>query len=118
MTGLDSVTLNGYGFSLGGVMLLPLALAFGGGVGFRPGLASAGLLAALGVGPTAAAYTLYFRGLRNASASTAALLTLIEPLAAAALAAAVLGERLGVTGIAGAALLLAAVVRTVRAEPG
>jgi DME family drug/metabolite transporter len=118
VTGLDSVTLNGYGFSLGGVMLLPLALAFGGGVGFRPGLASAGLLAALGVGPTAAAYTLYFRGLRNASASTAALLTLIEPLAAAALAAAVLGERLGVTGIAGAALLLAAVVRTVRAEPG
>jgi DME family drug/metabolite transporter len=119
VTGLDSLTLNGYGFSLGGVMLLPLALLFGGGgVGFRPGLASAGLLAALGAGPTAAAYTLYFRGLRNASASTAALLTLIEPLAAAALAALVLGDRLGVTGIAGAALLLAAVVRTVRAEPG
>jgi DME family drug/metabolite transporter len=118
VTGLDSLTLNGYGFSLGGAVLLPLAAAFGGGAGFRPGLASAGLLAALGVGPTAAAYTLYFRGLRNASASTAALLTLIEPLAAAALAAAVLGDRLGVTGIAGAALLLAAVVRTVRAEPG
>jgi hypothetical protein len=30
----------------------------------------------------------------------------------------VLGDRLGVTGIAGAALLLAAVVRAVRAEPG
>lgn len=118
VTGLDSLTLNGYGFGLGGVMLLPLAAAFGGGLGFRPGLASAGLLAALGAGPTAAAYTLYFRGLRNASASTAALLTLIEPLAAAALAAVVLGDRLGVTGIAGAALLLAAVVRTVRAESG
>ena len=115
-TGLDALTLNGYGFSLGGVMLLPLAAAFGGGLGFRPTLASAGLLAALGAGPTAAAYTLYFRGLRDASPSTAALLTLIEPLAAAALAALVLGDRLGVTGIGGAALLLAAVARTVRAE--
>jgi len=118
VTGLDSLTLNGYGFSLGGLMLVPLAVAFGGGLGFRPGLPAAGLLAALGAGPTAIAYTLYFRGLRNASASTAALVTLIEPLAAAALAAVVLGDRLGVTGIAGAALLLAAVVRTVRAEPG
>jgi DME family drug/metabolite transporter len=118
VTGLDSLTLNGYGFSLGGLMLVPLAVAFGGGLGFRPDPASAGLLAALGAGPTAAAYTLYFRGLRNSSASTAALVTLIEPLAAAALAAVVLGDRLGVTGIAGAALLLAAVVRAVRAEPG
>ena len=118
VTGLDSLTLNGYGFSLGGLMLVPLAVAFGGGLGFRPGLPAAGLLAALGAGPTAIAYTLYFRGLRNASASTAALVTLIEPLAAAALAAVVLGDRLGVTGIAGAVLLLAAVVRTVRAEPG
>ena len=118
LTGLDSLMLNGYGFSLGGLMLVPLAVTFGGGLGFRPALASAGLLAALGAGPTAAAYTLYFRGLRNASASTAALVTLIEPLAAAALAAVVLGDRLGMTGIAGAALLLAAVVRAVRAEPG
>ncbi len=118
LTGLDSLMLNGYGFSLGGLMLVPLAVAFGGGLGFRPALASAGLLAALGAGPTAAAYTLYFRGLRNASASTAALVTLIEPLAAAALAAVVLGDRLGMTGIAGAALLLAAVVRAVLAEPG
>jgi DME family drug/metabolite transporter len=114
VTGLDSLTLNGFGFSLGGLMLVPL----GGGLGFRPGLASAWLLAALGAGPTAAAYTLYFRGLRNASAGTAALLTLIEPLAAAVLAALVLGDRLSATGIAGATLLLAAVVRTVRAEPG
>ena len=118
VAGLDSLTLNGYGFSLGGLMLVPLAAAFGGGLGFRPGLASAWLLAALCAGPTAAAYTLYFRGLRNAPASTAALLTLIEPLAAAVLAALVLGDRLSATGIAGAALLLAAVVRTVRAETG
>jgi drug/metabolite transporter, DME family len=118
VTGLDELALNGFGFSLGGLVLLPLAAAFGGGLGFRPSLASAGLLAAFGIGPTAAAYTLYFRGLRKASASTAALLSLIEPLAAAVLAAAVLGDRLSPAGIAGAVLLLAAVVRTVRADSG
>ncbi|HET9970727.1 MAG TPA: DMT family transporter [Streptosporangiaceae bacterium] len=113
--GLDELALNGFGFSLGGMALLPLAAVAGGGLGFRPGLASAGLLAALGIGPTAVAYTLYFRGLRKASASTAALLTLIEPLTAAVLAALVLGNRLSVTGIAGAVILLAAVARTMRA---
>jgi drug/metabolite transporter, DME family len=116
VTGLDELTLNGFGFSLGGLVLLPLAAVLGGGAGFRPSLASVGLLAALAVGPTAAAYTLYFRGLRKASASTAALLTLIEPLAAALLAAVVLGDRLSATGIAGAVVLLAAVVRTVLAD--
>ena len=116
MTDTDDLTLNGFGFGLGGMVLLPLA-AMTGGLGFRPDLASAGLLIALGIGPTAVAYTLYFRGLRKASASTGALLTLIEPLTAAVLAALVLGNRLSATGIAGAAMLLAAVVRTVRAHP-
>lgn len=115
VTDLDELTLNGFGFSLGGMALLPLAAVLG-GLGFRPSLASTGLLAALGIGPTAVAYTLYFRGLRKASASTAALLSLIEPLAAAVLAALVLGNRLSATGVAGAVMLLAAVVRTVRAD--
>ena len=113
--GLGELALNGFGFSLGGMALLPLAAVAGGCLGFRPSLASAGLLAALGIGPTAVAYTLYFRGLRKASASTAALLTLIEPLTAAVLAALVLGNRLSPAGIAGALMLLAAVARTVRA---
>jgi len=111
--GLDELSLNGFGFILGGIVLLPLAAASGNGLAFHPDLAAAGLLVALGAGPTAAAYTLYFRGLRTASASTAALLTLIEPLTAAVLAALVLGERLSAAGLAGAFLLLAAVARTV-----
>jgi drug/metabolite transporter, DME family len=115
LEGLNDLTLNGLGFSLGGILLLPLAAMVGGGLGFRPSLACAGLLAALAIGPTAVAYTLYFRGLRTASAGTAALLSLIEPLAAAVLAAVVLGDRLSATGIAGAVMLLAAVIRTVRA---
>jgi len=112
--GLDELALNGFGFTLGGMALLPLAALLGDGLTFHPSLAAAGLLAALGAGPTAAAYTLYFRGLRKASASTAALLTLIEPLAAAVLAALVLGDRLSAAGTAGAVMLLAAVIRTVR----
>jgi DME family drug/metabolite transporter len=110
---LDELTLNGFGFSLGGIALLPLAALLG-GLSFRPSFAAAGLLAALGIGPTAVAYTLYFRGLRKASASSAALLSLLEPLTAAVLAALVLGNRLSAIGIAGAVMLLAAVVRTVR----
>jgi hypothetical protein len=45
------------------------------------------LLIALGTGPTAVAYTLYFRGLRTAAASTGALLSLLEPLTGTILAA-------------------------------
>jgi drug/metabolite transporter, DME family len=91
---------------------LPLAAALG-GPSFRPGPEAVGLLIALGTGPTAVAYTLYFRGLRVAAASTAALLTLLEPLTGAVLAAFVLGQRLSATGIAGAAVLIAAVIVTV-----
>ncbi len=80
------------------------------------GLAAIGLLIALGTGPTAVAYTLYFRGLRSAAASTAALLALLEPLTGTILAAVLLGERLSATGIAGAATIATAVILTVRAN--
>jgi len=64
------------------------------------------------------AYTLFFRGLRTAAASTAALLALLEPLTGAILAASILGERLSATGIAGAVILAAAVIVTVRGADG
>jgi DME family drug/metabolite transporter len=131
--GLDDLTVNGYGFVLGGIVLLPLAVIIGPDLGFRtaPGTGTAlstgtgaaldagtvldagALLLALAVFPTAIAYTLYYRGLRTAPASTAALLSLLEPLTAAVLAALFLGDRLGPVGITGAALLLTAVLRTV-----
>ena len=78
--------------------------------------AAIGLLVALGTGPTAVAYTLYFRGLRSAAASTAALMTLLEPLTGTILAAVLLGERLSATGIAGAVIIAAAVILTMRAN--
>jgi drug/metabolite transporter, DME family len=111
--GLDDLTVTGWGFTAGGLALMPLA-ATTTGLSFTPDPAAIGLLIALGTGPTAVAYTLYFRGLRTAAASTGALLALLEPLTGAILAALILGDRLGATGIAGAAILAAAVIRTVR----
>jgi uncharacterized membrane protein len=115
--GLDDVTVTGLGFTIGGLTLMPLA-QLAGGIGFRPSLASVGLVVALGTGPTAVAYTLFFRGLRSAAASTAALLALLEPLTGAVLADLLLGERLSGTGMAGAATIGAAVILTVRANRG
>jgi len=118
--GLRDLTVNGYGFTLGGLILVPFAataMAGAPGGAFRSGLtvpellAAAGLLAGLVIGPTAVAYTLYYRGLRAESASTAALLTLLEPLTAALLGIVLLGDRLGVAGITGAVILGAALVR-------
>ena len=113
--GLDDLTVTGFSFTIGGLALMPLA-QMAGGISFRPGLAAIGLLVALGTGPTAVAYTLYFRGLRSAPASTGALLSLLEPLTGAILAAFLLGERLSATGIAGAAIIATAVILTVRAN--
>ena len=115
--GLDDLTVTGFSFTIGGLALTPLAQVAG-GISFRPGLAAIGLLVALGTGPTAVAYTLYFRGLRSAPASTGALLSLLEPLTGTILAAVLLGERLSATGIAGAAIIAMAVILTVQASRG
>lgn len=107
--GLDDTTTTAVAFTLGGTLLLAVASPLT-GVGFTPGPAALALLAALGVLPTALAYTLYFRGLRRASPATGAVAALLEPLTGALLAALVLGERLGAAGLVGAALVGAAVV--------
>jgi DME family drug/metabolite transporter len=117
VAGLDDLTATGFGFTLGGLVLLPLAAAAG-RLAFTPQPVTIGLLIALGLGPTAVAYPLYFRGLRAATPSAAALLALLEPLTGTILAVVLLGNRLGGTGIAGAVLLGAAVASTVRTARG
>ncbi|MGX7670325.1 DMT family transporter [Plantactinospora sp. DSM 117369] len=111
--GLDELAGTGYGFTLGGLLVAPLAAGTV-GLGFPPGPAALGLLVALGTGPTAVAYLLYFRGLRTVRPGTAALLALLEPLVGAVLAALLLGDRLGPVGLLGAALLGTAVVLAAR----
>lgn len=107
--GLDGVTATGYGFLVGGAVLALVASTTT-GLSVHPSMAAFGLLAFLGVGPTAVAYGLFFRGLLCAGPRTAALLALLEPLTGTLLAVALLGERLAVAGIVGAALLSVAVV--------
>jgi DME family drug/metabolite transporter len=113
VAGLDELSTIGFGFLAGGAVLMAVA-AVTSGAGFAPPPDVIGLIIALGTGPTAVAYTLYFRGLRTTNASTGALLSLLEPLTATVLAVLLLGNRLSVTGVAGALLLGIAVFMTAR----
>ena len=61
----------------------------------------------LGLGATALAYGLLVAGMPYASATAASIVTLLEPLTATILASVFFQERLGATGLVGAALLLA-----------
>jgi DME family drug/metabolite transporter len=67
------------------------------------------LLAYLGAVPTAGAYILYVIGLRTTPVTVSGVLTLAEPLAATLLGVLFFGDRLGLGGALGAALLLCAV---------
>jgi DME family drug/metabolite transporter len=109
--GLDAMSTTGLGFTLGGALLAPLAVATS-GLTFAPTPAAAGLLLAFGLVPTAVAYSCYFRGLRSAAAGVGVLMALLEPVTSAVLSAVLLGERLGASGIAGGVLLCAALVLT------
>jgi drug/metabolite transporter, DME family len=92
-------------FGTGAVVLLPV-LALG-DLGWLSGPGGVALALYLGAVPTALAYVLFARGLREVSAAETATLTLAEPLTAALLGVAVLGERPGPIAAAGALLILA-----------
>ena len=103
----------GVTFTLGAVLLSP-ALLFS-----DPGwiLSPAGLAVALelGLGATALAYILFASGLSRVSVSTAATLTLAEPLTAGILGVLILGERLSPLAVTGMGLLvLGLLLATVR----
>jgi drug/metabolite transporter, DME family len=100
-------------FSLAALLLTPVLLAES---SVRRPLAEVWpLLLYLGVGPTALAYILFTAGLRRIPATTAGMVSLLEPLTATVLGVMVFGESLGPAGMAGAALLLAALLRLTRA---
>ncbi|MFF3866224.1 DMT family transporter [Micromonospora sp. NPDC001898] len=96
-------------FAAGLLVLLPLALAEGVWPRTGAALPVLGWLVFLGVVPTLLAYRWYFAGLATVPAGTAAVVVLLEPLAAAVLAVALLGERLTVNLVVGSAVLLTAV---------
>src|SRR5262249_45463252 len=68
------------------------------------------LLAHLGLGISVLGFALLVLGLRTTPVTTAAIVSLLEPLTSTLLAWLLLGERLGPLGFFGAALLLSAMV--------
>jgi DME family drug/metabolite transporter len=105
----------GVTFTLGALLLSPALLLS------DPGwlLSPTGLVVALelGLGATALAYILFARGLSKVSVSTAATLTLAEPLTAGLLGILVLGERLSPAAVSGMALIvLGLLLATVRRQ--
>ncbi|MEU9688993.1 DMT family transporter [Amycolatopsis japonica] len=104
--GLDPLPTTAFGCLIGGAALTPAALWFGMAVPLQADVLV--LVVYFGVVPTALAYAAYFRGLESAHPVLAALSALLEPLTAALLSMAVLGERLGAVGWCGAVVLIAA----------
>lgn len=104
------MTLTTISTVIGALTLAPFAVVAGVSVPVRPDTVA--LLLHLGVITTAVAYALFYAGLRTTPGSVAAVLTLLEPLTAAALAVALLHEPLPLPVIGGGVLLLTAVAAT------
>lgn len=101
---------------VGAVVLLPTLLFVGGPLTTGDPVALAWLVY-LGLPTMALAYVLLYSALRVTAASTAVTASLLEPVTAAVLAAVVLSEPLGVAGVVGTVLVLAAVAGLGRTEP-
>ena len=112
---LDPVTLTTLSSAAGALALAPLAAASG--LGFAPRAAPVAELAYLGAMTTAAAFVLFYRGLRTTPASTAAVLTLLEPVVAAGLATLVLGDPLPATTLLGGVLVIGSVAAIYASAP-
>lgn len=106
--GLGAGAVTTFGLLAGGLLLLPVALCLG--MRLPLDVEVLGTVAFLGVVPTALAYGLYFGGLAHAQPVAAALSTMLEPLTATLLSVLLLGDRLGLAGTVGAALLAGALV--------
>lgn len=105
----------GGAFGLAAAILLPVLLATDAAWLATPrGLA---LALYLGIAPTAVAYLLYARGLREVSAGETTTIVLAEPLTASVLGVVVLHERLGAVEVVGAVLVLAGLVALVLRLP-
>jgi DME family drug/metabolite transporter len=106
--GLEPLPTTAFGCLTGGLLLLPVASWSGMAIPLHADVLA--VVCYLGAVPTALAYAAYLRGLADAHPVLGALSAVLEPLTAAVLAAALLGERLSGTAWCGAAVLVAALV--------
>jgi DME family drug/metabolite transporter len=106
--GLEPLSTTAFGCLTGGLLLVPVASWSGLAIPLHADVLA--IVCYLGAVPTALAYAAYLRGLADAHPVLGSLSAVLEPLTAAVLSAALLGERLGVTAWCGAAVLVAALV--------
>ncbi|NUK12701.1 DMT family transporter, partial [Streptomyces lunaelactis] len=103
--GGDALSTTAWAFAIGSVGLLPMAI----GEGLLPHTAELGrviwLLVYVAAVPTALAYALYFAGAAVVRSATVSVIMLLEPVSAAVIAVAVLGERLMAATVVGTLLL-------------
>jgi DME family drug/metabolite transporter len=112
--GLDSTAVMAGMFGVGAVLLLPLL--WWEPLGWLGTGRGAALAVHLGLVTIALAYSLYGWGLRSLAVPTVVTLTLAEPLTAAVLSTALLGERLGAWGWLGAALVAGGLLLAARGD--
>ncbi|QEU95851.1 DMT family transporter [Streptomyces kanamyceticus] len=114
--GADSSDTTVWAFAVVSLCLLPLAAAEG-LVPHTAEPARVGVyLLYIAAVPTAVAYALYFAGAAVVRSATVSVIMLLEPVSAAAIAVALLGEDLTVATVAGTVLMLAAVTGLAVAE--
>ncbi|WP_103339589.1 DMT family transporter [Amycolatopsis sp. CA-126428] len=106
--GLEPLPTTAFGCLTGGLLLVPVACWSGMAIPLHADVLA--IVCYLGAVPTALAYAAYLRGLADAHPVLGSLSAVLEPLTAAVLSAALLGERLGATAWCGAAVLVAALV--------
>lgn len=104
--GLEPLSTTAFGCLTGGLLLFPVASWSGMAIPLHGDVLA--LVCYLGAVPTALAYAAYLRGLADAHPVLGSLSAVLEPLTAAVLSAALLGERLSGTAWCGAAVLVAA----------
>lgn len=92
-----------------GAVLLSVLAVFGGGPYLPNNLPAVLLIGYLAIFTMALAYALFYAGLRTTTGSAAVIATLLEPVTAGVVAWLLLAERIGLVGIVGMALILAAV---------
>ena len=96
----------------GTLLLVPMVLSVGLDTSFTP--MGWWLLIYLGVVTTAMAYWVFVIGIQTVRATTASILTLVDPLVATVLAYALVGERLATNELIGSSLLVIAFVVEIR----
>ncbi|WP_327313677.1 DMT family transporter [Streptomyces sp. NBC_01235] len=114
--GADASATTVGAFAVTALCLLPFALAEGLLPHSAEPLRVLALLVYIAAVPTALAYALYFAGAAVVRSATVSVIMLLEPVSAAVLAVALLGERLTATTLTGTLLMLASVTGLALAE--